>query len=154
MATSTLHIDQPATPGSGDDPYTTVVTNLRIFSDGNEWMLDGSDGAGRYTESCWTFDSFEAAVAAMPEFVANQPANGVVFQWRSLRPRNLVSYHYSEDVDAPTWSVYREEYLPGHWDGDPIDGSGRLVSTHPDEKTARAEAERLYALVKHQHDEV
>lgn len=146
MATSTLH-----TADVNDvDPYTTTVRNLRIWSDGVEWFLDGSDGAGKYTESCWSFDSFTEAVAAMPGFVENQPTNGVVFDWRSPRkPKpNLVSYHYSEDLETPTWSVYREEYLPGNWDGDPIDGSGEWISRHPSREAASAETERLFALVK------
>lgn len=79
--------DSPIPSGLRDN-YATRVTHLRIFTDAfenTEWMLDGADDKGNYTESCWTFDSFEAAVEAMPAFVGNQPSNGVTFEWRNQR---------------------------------------------------------------------
>lgn len=53
--------------------------------------------------------------------------------------------HYtSQDVGAATWSVYVEQYERRE-DSEPIDGSQRLVSTHPGEVEAHAEACRLQA---------
>lgn len=67
------------------DGYTTRPTHLRVFSDGGEWFVDGAADEG-YTESCWSFDSFEEALTALPEFVQNNEAhNGVKFDWRNAR---------------------------------------------------------------------
>jgi hypothetical protein len=62
------------------------------------------------------------------------------------------SFYVSQDVarDADgsnfhvldTWSVYSELYDDP--EGEPIDGSQRLVSTLPSEHEAEAEAHRLY----------
>lgn len=62
--------------------------------------------------------------------------------------------HYTS-ADGPTddgpWSVYREQYP--HIDAaEPIDGLTVKVSTHPDEATARAEADRLQLETRKDHD--
>jgi len=49
----------------------------------------------------------------------------------------------SPGLDAP-WSVYVEEYADRD-DYEPIDGSQRHVSTHPNMAEAEAEAKRLQA---------
>lgn len=49
------------------DPRNVVV--IRIFEEPDgTWSIDGIDGGGRYTESCWNFDTRESAVAAADEF--------------------------------------------------------------------------------------
>jgi hypothetical protein len=73
-----------STPYSGDG-YTIRPTHLRVFTDGREWFIDGSDGDG-FTESCWSYDSFHEALAALPKFVQhNEAHNGVRFDWRNAR---------------------------------------------------------------------
>lgn len=65
------------------DDYTTTPTHLRIFSDGAEWFLDAVDDQGRFTEACWSYDSFQDAVNDLASFVELQTTYaGVTFQWR------------------------------------------------------------------------
>ncbi len=49
------------------DPRGVVA--IRIFEEADgTWSIDGIDDGGRYTESCWNFDTKESAVAAAGEF--------------------------------------------------------------------------------------
>lgn len=48
--------------------------------------------------------------------------------------------------DSP-WSVYSELYVHPE-DNDPIEGTARLVSTHPTEAEADAEARRLQGITR------
>lgn len=49
------------------DPRKVVA--IRIFEEGDgTWSIDGIDDVGRYTESCWNFDTKASAVAAAEEF--------------------------------------------------------------------------------------
>jgi len=60
------------------DCYTTRPTRARIFSETVcgvgieprvEWFLDGVEEMdGRYTEACWSYDTFAEALADLPEF--------------------------------------------------------------------------------------
>ena len=68
-----------------DDEYTSVVTRLRIFDEGDGWALDGADDVGRYTEAVWKYDSHEEAVAAMPEFVDWLEETQIKLRWRKDR---------------------------------------------------------------------
>ena len=68
-----------------DDEYTSVVTRLRIFDEGDGWALDGADDVGRYTEAIWKYDSHEEAVAAMPEFVDWLEETQIKLRWRKDR---------------------------------------------------------------------
>jgi hypothetical protein len=47
------------------DPAT--VTKLRIFWAG-DWNVDGINERGGFTESCWSFDTYAEAIAALEEF--------------------------------------------------------------------------------------
>lgn len=49
------------------DPDRVVAIRLFEEADGT-WSVDGLDGEGRYTESCWNFDTRETALAAVDEF--------------------------------------------------------------------------------------
>ena len=68
-----------------DDEYTSVVTRLRVFDEGDGWALDGADDVGRYTEAIWKYDSHEEAVAAMPEFVDWLEETQIKLRWRKDR---------------------------------------------------------------------
>lgn len=68
-----------------DDEYTSVVTRLRIFDEGDGWALDGADDVGRYTEAVWKYDRHEEAVAAMPEFVDWLEETQIKLRWRKDR---------------------------------------------------------------------
>lgn len=50
------------------------VVAVRIFceplGDGHQWAVDGIDRQGGYTESCWAFDRWADALAAVPAFMA------------------------------------------------------------------------------------
>lgn len=51
------------------------ATRLRLYAEdgpeGREWWVDGISADGtRCSEGCWEFDTFAAAVAALPEFAA------------------------------------------------------------------------------------
>jgi hypothetical protein len=63
------------------DPRKVVTIRLFEEVDGT-WSVDGLDGEGRYTESCWNFDTREQALFAVDEF---QNAVGTstdrVFAW-------------------------------------------------------------------------
>jgi hypothetical protein len=74
-----------------DDNYTTTPTHLRVWNDGKEWFVDAADNEGRYTESCWSADSFEEAVSLMQEFVEAQFYNGVTFRWDANRKTHINS---------------------------------------------------------------
>lgn len=69
MTTSTLH------PIAVEDhEYSTgPFVKCRIFNGGldRDWCLDAVDATGNYSESCWSFDTFDQAVAALPEFWEN-----------------------------------------------------------------------------------
>jgi hypothetical protein len=42
---------------------------IRLFEELDyTWSIDGLDREGRYTETCWNFDTKEAAMAAVDEF--------------------------------------------------------------------------------------
>lgn len=49
------------------DPDRVVAIRLFEEADGT-WSVDGLDAEGRYTESCWNFDTRETALASVDEF--------------------------------------------------------------------------------------
>jgi hypothetical protein len=68
-----------------DDGYTSEPTHIRLTGDCGEWTIDGVDNDLRYTEPVWTFDTFDEAVAAIPEFVKDT-AERVTWKWDTNRP--------------------------------------------------------------------
>jgi hypothetical protein len=52
------------------DPRT--IKKLRIFWEpvghAHQWCIDGIDNTGGYTESCWSYDTFDEAVQSLTEF--------------------------------------------------------------------------------------
>ena len=109
-----------------EDEYTTKPTHLRIFSDAAyrddgflevEWFIDGRDDNGKYTEMCWSYDSFEEAVSALSEFTTfyeflESPPSIVLHvlvlvaalfhttTWIALTPKVLVLWRDDERVEA------------------------------------------------------
>ena len=72
--------------------YTTRPTHVRLYSDTHstddnvEWLIDGADDDGNYTEACWSYDSYGEAVANLADFVEVQATHaGVVWDWRPQR---------------------------------------------------------------------
>ena len=39
-----------------------------VWEYGDEWHLDAADNFGRYSDECWTFETWDEALAALPEF--------------------------------------------------------------------------------------
>lgn len=77
----------------GTDEYTSTPTHIRVFEDAGEWFVDGADNDLRYTEACWSYDTFDEALAAIPEFVAEASSE---WRWDSQRP------HPSRHLSAHT----------------------------------------------------
>ncbi|MBC9704884.1 MAG: hypothetical protein H9W81_07890 [Enterococcus sp.] len=48
--------------------YTTNVTRIRVFDEGDGWAIDGADGE-KFTEAVWKYDTREQAEAQITEFV-------------------------------------------------------------------------------------
>lgn len=71
--------------GPTDDPYTTRPTHLRMWCDDGEWFIDGLDEDGRFTEMCWSFDTFAEALASLPEFPLFAAMDKVTWDWRKQR---------------------------------------------------------------------
>lgn len=45
------------------------ITRLRLYKEGDEWMLDGTDASGfGYSTMCWSYDSHADAVSDLAEF--------------------------------------------------------------------------------------
>lgn len=55
-------------PVPGDDDYTDTVTHLRIFDEGDGWVIDGADDAGKYTQELFKYDTREEALKHVEEF--------------------------------------------------------------------------------------
>ena len=54
---------------SVDDDYADVTTHYRIWKDDGEWFLDAvDDSSGRYSEMCWSYDSWQEAIDDLPTF--------------------------------------------------------------------------------------
>lgn len=51
-----------------ESEYTTIVTEIRVFDEGDGWAIDGADG-GKYTETVWKYDTKEAAEKEIPAFI-------------------------------------------------------------------------------------
>lgn len=73
------------------DYLTAEPTHLRIFKDDDEWFIDGADDQGRYTGVCWSYDTFDEAVANLSDFFAMNDT----LTW-SFRPgrRSRVRFNY------------------------------------------------------------
>lgn len=68
--------------GEGDG-YTSDATHVRIVDEGYEdytWVVDGVDGAGRFTEDVRSFATLEDAQAFVPEFIADMRRDGTTFE--------------------------------------------------------------------------
>ena len=93
MPTTTPPLSLVPAPEPGKhDGYTTEPTRVRLWADRNgdgvviEWGIDGADDDGNYTEGCWTYDTRDEALAAIPEFIAAATFDGVSWHWRARRP--------------------------------------------------------------------
>jgi hypothetical protein len=76
-------------PDEDEDAYTIEPTHVRVFNeDSEQWTIDGADNDLNYTESCWSYDTFAEAVAAIPEFVEHATMSGVRWQWDTVRSRS------------------------------------------------------------------
>lgn len=51
------------------------ITRLRIVKEDGEWFLDGTDGRGNYSTTCWSYDTFEDAWADVADFATTFPAH-------------------------------------------------------------------------------
>ena len=53
-----------------DDEYIAdgKVTHLRLFDEGDGWVIDGADGAGKYTTDLFKYDTREEALKHVQEF--------------------------------------------------------------------------------------
>lgn len=49
------------------------ITHLRLRKEYDEWALDGADDEGNYSGSCWTYETFEEAVADLDDFAWTFP---------------------------------------------------------------------------------
>lgn len=47
----------------------TPVTHLRLFDEGDGWVIDGADDAGKYTLDLFKYDTREEALKHTGEFV-------------------------------------------------------------------------------------
>ena len=62
--------DEGCVIGLGYVNHPTNATRVRVFRDSWDiWTVDGVDELGNYTESVWTFASWEDAISCVPEFV-------------------------------------------------------------------------------------
>lgn len=71
MTDATDHVD-----------YTTEPTHLRLCFEAGEWLIDGRDDDGRYTEPCWSYDTRDEALADLADFVEKATQSGIVWRWR------------------------------------------------------------------------
>lgn len=71
--------------------YTDQPSKIRIYSDCHlpgkvyEWFIEGIDKTGRFTEDCWSYDSFEEAVADLKRFVETTARYGI--RWNLTAPK-------------------------------------------------------------------
>lgn len=82
--------DRPRLNQGGYD-YTDAPTRYRIIredygDDERQWMLDGIDDERNYTEAVWFCETWEDAMAAVPEFAKVVPLSVCVGCGRSLAP--------------------------------------------------------------------
>jgi hypothetical protein len=52
-----------------DDGYTNNLTHLRLFDEGDGWVIDGADDAGNYSVDLFKYDTREEALQHVEEFV-------------------------------------------------------------------------------------
>jgi len=73
------------------DPGKVVAIRLFEEADGT-WSVDGLDDEGRYTESCWNFDTKETALAAVDEFqIAVGSTTDRVLVWSEELDRQIAT---------------------------------------------------------------
>ena len=72
-----------------DDFYTDTPTHVRIWTDGVEWYVDAADDGGKFTVACFSYDSFDAALADMKFFIECVSDSGVTFLWNKDRPKGM-----------------------------------------------------------------
>lgn len=51
-----------------NDEYTTTVTAIRVFDEGDGWAIDGADGE-KFTPVVWKYDTQAEAEDHIPAFV-------------------------------------------------------------------------------------
>jgi hypothetical protein len=51
-----------------EDRYTDTVTHLRVFDEGDGWVLDAADDAGKYSTGLWKFDTKAEALEHAQKF--------------------------------------------------------------------------------------
>lgn len=78
------------------DPFTDHPTRVRVvsFDPGPHtppntfyWSIDGTDDTGKYTDIEWSYSTFDAAIAAIPEFVQYMAERGVKWDWHTVAER-------------------------------------------------------------------
>jgi hypothetical protein len=55
-------------PVPRDDDYTDNVTHLRLFDEGDGWVIDGADESGKYSQDLFKYDTREEALEHVEEF--------------------------------------------------------------------------------------
>jgi hypothetical protein len=69
-------------PDSGAG-YTRRVTHVHVFYEDDSWFLDGRDEHDNFTEACWSYDTWDEAMAQVPEFIrALTEDYSVTIDWR------------------------------------------------------------------------
>lgn len=63
--------------------YAERITHIRVFKEDDQWSLDGRDESDNYTGACWSYDTWDRAIAAVPDFIiALSEDYGVTIEWR------------------------------------------------------------------------
>ena len=63
--------------------YASRITHLSIVFEDGEWFLDGRDEHNDYTEACWSYDTWDEAMADVPDFIrALTEDYNVTIEWR------------------------------------------------------------------------
>lgn len=82
------------------DEYTDQPTHLRIFmEEPGQWALDAADNDLRFTQQIYTFETHEAAVAGIPNFLRDLKEDGLTFTFDTHRTGkarcvSLATWHY------------------------------------------------------------
>lgn len=94
----TITSDLIEVPDDNEDPYTSTPTHVRLYQEGEEWFIDGQDDSYRYTEMCWSYDTFAEAAANLADFVKLSQLSGVTWQWNASRPRRSLRKELRNDL--------------------------------------------------------
>lgn len=58
-----------------ENEYTTTVTRVRVFDEGDGWALDGANGEA-YTEVVWKYDTQQEAEEQISAFIKHLREEG------------------------------------------------------------------------------